>query len=250
MYLRNVIGDFMKTRLSILLLIILTACNSRLSGNTIENTQADSSTIKSNPQRQDTKDIRIDTLQINKQQYVQTLKDNKFNCLLSMQGDTIVKSENYYSRVDFLDIDEDGYMDIRVFAFSNTPNQCDNYLFDREIKTFKLIANCYFDIQKIRGTNFFYSYDRTGCSDMNWESYLSKIENYKLVNYGYIYGQGCDFEIKDNPQVIEIYTIGDSDKDKKKLIQSLPYLKHIPKFDNKWEFIEKYWTQNFKTFDR
>jgi hypothetical protein len=71
-----------------------------------------------------------------------------------------------------------------------------------------------------------------------------------LVNYGYINGQGCDFEVKVNPQVIEIYKLSGSDKDEKKLLKRFPYLKHIFKNDDKWAFIEKYWKQNFKTFDR
>lgn len=240
----------MKTRLNIILLIILTACNAKSTDKTIENKTTDNSINEIKVQQQDTVDIHIDTLQINNRQYIQILKDNKFNCLLSLQGDTIVKSEDYYFEAKFLDIDEDGYKDIRVFAFSNTPNQCDNYLFDKELKTFILIDNCDLDIKKLKGTQFYYSYNRVGCADMNWESHLSKIEKYKLVNYGYINGQGCDFEVKENPQVIEIYKVIDPDKDEKKLIKSLPYSKHIPKNNDKWDFIEKYWKQNFKTFER
>jgi hypothetical protein len=217
-YLPTVIGDFMTTRLNILFLIILTACNSKSADKTIENISADSSIIQIN-QGQDSVDIQIDTLKINDQKFIQTLKDSSFNCLLSLQGDTIVKSEDYYFKAEFLDIDKDGYKDIRVFAFSNTPNQCDNYLFDKRLKTFKLIENCDLDIQKIKGTDFFYSYNRAGCADMNWESHLSKIENYKLVDYGYIYGKGCDFEIEKNPQVIEIYKVSNSDTDEKVLIK-------------------------------
>lgn len=240
----------MKTRLNIIFLIILTACNSKSPDKTIGNKTADSSTIETKPQRQDKVDIHIDTLQINNQQFIQTLKDNKFNSLLSMKGDTIVKSEDYYFEAKYLDIDEDGYKDIRVFAFSNTPNQCDNYLFDNTTNTFKYIENCDLDIKKLNGTDFYYSYNRTGCADLNWESHLSKIENNKLVDYGYINGRGCDFEIKDNPQVIEIYKVINSDKDEKKLIKSLPYVKHIPKPDDKLTFIENYWKQNFKMFNR
>ena len=177
----------------------MTACNSKSADKTIENISADSSTIQIN-QHQDSVDIQIDTIKINDQKFIQTLKDSNFNCLLSLEGDTIVKSEDYYFKAEYLDIDKDGYKDIRVFAFSNTPNQCDNYLFDKTLKTFKLIENCDLDIQKIKGTDFFYSYNRVGCADMNWESHLSKIENCKLVDYGYIYGQGCDFEIEKNPQ--------------------------------------------------
>jgi len=238
------------TRLSILFLIIMTACNPKLDDKVIVKKQIDGLTLKSNIQLQETTTIHQDTITINNQHYIQISKDERFNCLLSMQGDTIIKSQNYYFKSKFLDIDEDGYKDIRVFAFSNTPNQCDNYLFDKKLKTFKLIENCNLDIQKIKGTNFFYSYNSAGCADMNWESYLSKIENYKIVDYGYIYGQGCDFEVENNPQVIEIYKIGNSDTYEKKLLKKLPYLKNIPEFEAKWSFIDKYWAQNFKTFDR
>jgi hypothetical protein len=228
---------------------MLTACNSKPTDKAIENISADSSTIQIKTKPEDTVDIQINTLKINDQQYVQILKDTKFNCLVSIQGDTIVKSEDYYSKAKFLDIDEDGYKDIRVFAFSNTPNQCDNYLFDKTINTFKLVENCYLDIQKLKGTDFFYSYNRAGCADLDWESHLSKIENYNLVDYGYINGKGCDFEIKNNPQVIEIYKVNISDTDEKKLIAKLPYRKHIKKDSNKWSFIKKYWTRNYKTFE-
>ncbi|MBK9673463.1 MAG: hypothetical protein IPO70_14815, partial [Bacteroidetes bacterium] len=98
----------MKTRLYILFLIILTACNSKPTDKTIENISADSSTIQIN-QRQDSVDIQIDTLNINDQKFIQTLKDSNFNCLLSLQGDTIVKSEDYYFKAEYLDIDKDGY---------------------------------------------------------------------------------------------------------------------------------------------
>ena len=240
----------MTTRLNILFLIILTACNSKSADKTIENNSADCSTVQIKTQQQDTVDIKIDTLKINGHKYIQTLKDSNFNCLLSIQGDTIVKSEDYYFKLELIDIDEDGYKDIRVFAFSNTPNQCDNYLFDKTTSSFKLIENCDLDIKKVKGTTFFYSYNRAGCADLNWESNLSKIENFKLVNYGYIHGQGCDFEINENPQVIEIYKVVNSDTDEKKLIKKLPYQKHIKEFGDKWEFIENYWTKNYKAFEQ
>lgn len=227
----------------------MTACNSKSADKTLEVISTDSSKIKSQVQRQDSIDINIDSLKINDQEFIKTLKDGKFNCLLSIKGDTVVKSEDYYLEAKFLDIDEDGYKDIRVFVFSNNPNQCDNYLFDQKLKTFKLIENCDLDIRKIKGTDFFYSYNRAGCADMNWESHLSKIENYKLVDYGYIYGQGCDFEIEKNAQVIDIYKVNNLITGDKKLIKKLPYQKYIKEFGDKWDFIEKYWIKNYKTFE-
>lgn len=239
----------MKTCLSLIFLIILTACNSRSIDKPIKNTPVDTTVIKSKVQQKDTVDIHIDTLQINNQKYIEKSIDGRFNCLWSIQGDTIVKSEDYYFNADFVDIDEDGYKDIRIYFVNNTPNQCDNYLFVKDSKTFKIIEDCDLDIHKIKGSQFYYSYNRAGCADMNWESYLSKIENYKLVDYGYIYGKGCD-EIKDNLRVIEIYKFGNSETDDKILVKKLPYRKYIPEFSDKWDFIEKYWKQNLKTFDR
>ncbi|MCU0421437.1 MAG: hypothetical protein MUC81_01405 [Bacteroidia bacterium] len=223
--------------------MILTACNSKSADKTMEIISTDSSKVQSKIQRHEPIDIKIDTLKINDQKFIQSLKDSNFNCLLSLQGDTIVKSEDYYFKAEFPDIDEDGYKDIRIFVFSNTPNQCYNYLYDKKHQTFKLIENSDLHIQKIKGTDFFYSYNRAGCADMNWESHLSKIENYKLIDYGYIYAQGCD------SQVIEIYKVNNSDTADKKLIKKLPYKKHIKEFGDKWDFIEKYWTKNYNTFE-
>jgi len=49
--------------------------------------------------------------------------------------------------------------------------------------------------------------------------------------------------------VIEIYKVVDNDSEKKTLVEKLSYLKHIPAFGNKWEFIEQYWNQNYEKFE-
>lgn len=64
------------------------------------------------------------------------------------------------------------------------------------------------------------------------------------IHIGHIYGQGCEFEIEENPQVIEAIM-----KKIKKQIEKLPYTKNITKFDKKWDFIEKYWNANYKGFE-
>lgn len=84
---------------------------------------------------------------------------------------------------------------------------------------------------------------------MNWVSDLFKIENFKAIQLGHIRGQGCDFEVKENPQVIEIYKVSDNNEEKSKLLKKLPYLKFIPDFGDKWNFIEEYWNRNYKKFD-
>jgi len=103
-------------------------------------------------------------------------------------------------------------------------------------------------IQIKANPNYYYSYHRAGCADMNWVSDLFKIENFKIIQLGYIYGQGCDSEDNENPPVIEIYKMENNDEEEGKLIESLLYAKHIPNFADKWDFIEKYWNGNYGKF--
>ena len=189
-----------------------------------------------------------DTLVLNNQRLVRTLRDQKLQSLTTLSGDTILKDVGYYSEIKFIDINADGYTDIRAFVVSNTPNQCENYLFDKEKMVFRLLQNCDLDIRLVKGTKYYYSYNRAGCADLNWESYLSEIENFKLVPVGYIYGQGCDFDVKENPQEILIYKITNPATETKLLIRKLPYSKYIPTFGDKWNFIANYWQKNWQTF--
>jgi hypothetical protein len=191
-----------------------------------------------------------DTLILNNQRLVRTLRDQKLQSLTTLSGDTILKDVGYYSEIKFIDINADGYTDIRAFVVSNTPNQCENYLFDKEKMVFRLLQNCDLDIRLVKGTKYYYSYNRAGCADLNWESYLSKIENFKLVPIGYIYGQGCDFDVKENPQQMLIYKITNPATETKLLIRKLPYSKYIPTFGEKWNFIGSYWQKNWQTFKR
>jgi hypothetical protein len=231
-------------------LILFASCNSTPGNETIKKLPDSNLKINNLAHKQDTIGISYDTLELNNRLYIQGSSDNKFNFLLSIEGDTIVKKENFYSEADFLDINEDGYKDIRIYFFSSFPNQCDNYLFDKKTKTFKYIENCDLDITKIKGTDFYFTYNKAGCADMNWESYLCKIEKNVLVNYGYIYGRGCDSKEEEKPQVIEIYKVNEAGINQRKLFECIPYLKHIPKFEEKWDFIQKYWKQNYRVFER
>jgi hypothetical protein len=77
---------------------------------------------------------------------------------------------------------------------------------------------------------------------------LFYIDNFKTIHVGHIYGKGCDYEVKDNLQTIELYKVVKNDESQKILVEKLPYLKHIPDFGYKWTFIEKYWNQNYSKY--
>ena len=240
----------MKTIIIITFLVLLTTCNLKTNGTCTTKISVNRSTNEHVSAKHC--ETRKDTITLNGQKYIQILSIEKehFNCLISLSGDTVVKSEDYYNSAEYIDINEDGDKDIRIYVISNTSNQCDNYLYDKIHKTFRNIENCDLDIKKIYGKNLYYSYNSIGCSDMNWESYLSEIVDYKLIHLGHIEGLGCDYNTKENPQVIEVYKITNPNNEKKTIIEKLPYKKNIPKFDDKWNFIETYWTKNYSIFEK
>lgn len=98
-------------------------------------------------------------------------------------------------------------------------------------------------------SSYYYSYHRAGCADMNWASDLFKITNFKIVQVGHMYGKGCNFEVRQNPQVVEVYKVINNDEGKGKLVEKLPYLTNIPRFGDKWDFIKNYWNKNYQKFD-
>jgi hypothetical protein len=238
----------MKPTNIILFLFLLVSCNLKAGGRIREIPFSNSSESTRSENTQDTISLHSDTLKVNGLNFIQILKGNSFKCLLSQKGDTVIDFRDYYFKVEIIDINEDTFNDLRVFIFSNTPNECENYLFDKDLKTFRKIEGCDLDIKKIKGTDFYYSYNRAGCDDMNWESYLSKIEDFKLVSYGYINGLGCD-NTKENSQLIEIYKIINSEKGRMVLLRKLPYLNNITKNNNKWDFIRNYWYHEYKKFE-
>lgn len=152
---------------------------------------------------------------------------------------------------EFTDFNKDGNPDI-LFTYIGNNSSYDLFLFDNRTNEFNNLEG--FDrfseaIQLKTNPKYYYSYQKAGCADMNWVSDLFYIENFKIIQIGHIYGQGCDFEVKENPQVIEIYRILVNNEENKKLIKKLPYKKNIPKFGDKWNFIEKYWNNNYGEFN-
>lgn len=235
----------------IILFFFFIACNSNTKDINTTTNNSDSLKAKNiNVHTMDTTNIHRDTILINNIKYIQTIiKEDQFACLTSLNGDTIIPFADFYFKIKLLDINKDGYKDIRVLIFSNAPNQCDNYLYDKNSKNYRIIEDCSINIEKIKGTDYYYSICKAGCAAMDWDSYLSKIENYKQTNYGYIYIQGCDFEIKENLQVIEIYKVTNSENDTKILIKKLPFKKYISNHSD-WDFIKRYWKRNYRNFEK
>lgn len=149
--------------------------------------------------------------------------------------------------IKFPDFNNDNYPDILLTHYGNNPTYY-LYLFDSNIKHFKNIPNymSFPDAVQLKSNpNYYYSYHRAGCADMTWVSDMFKIVDFKIIQTGHIIAEGCD----PNNGIIQVYKVINNDREKKYLISKLPYLKTLKKYDNKWDFIEKYWNKNFRTFN-
>ena len=152
---------------------------------------------------------------------------------------------------EFTDFNKDGNLDI-LFTYIGNNSSSEIYLFDSKTDEFKKLEG--FDrfpeaTQLKVNPKYYYSYHRAGCADMNWVSDLFFIDNFKTIQIGHIYGHGCDFEEKENQQIIKIYKVFEENEENKKEVEKLPYLQNISAFGDKWDFIEKYWNKNYGKFN-
>lgn len=152
--------------------------------------------------------------------------------------------------IKYPDFNKDGNPDILMDFFGNNSTYS-LYLFDPTKRKFIEIENyaSFPDAIHLKtNPKYYYSYHRAGCADMNWVSDLFTIQDFKIIQLGHIDGQGCNFEVKENPQLLKIYKVTNNDEENEKLIEELPYLKLIPEYGDKWYFIENYWNNNYAKF--
>ena len=230
----------MKVFLSAVLLIMVASCHSNRNKNPISTTAIN---LKETTSKKEMAEWRIDTIKINNTQMIKVTKDSLIYYLSTVSGDTVARAANYYDDMEITDIDHDGYNDIRIYVSGNTPNQCENYLYDAGTKKFILLKNCDLDLKLIKGSHVFFTYHHAGCADNNWESHLLRIKDYTAIELGYICGQACD-----SPRQIKVYKTSIEDESAN-LVDSLPYDKVIPKYEDKWDFIERYWQKNHQRYE-
>ena len=189
--------------------------------------------------------LNIDTATIDGVKYKAIYKTNKYFFILNSKEDTVFKSKNYFRFFEFTDFDNDNRKDLIFSYISNIPIK-DLILYDSKNKVFVPVENFskFPEPIKIKGTKFYYSFHHSGCADKNWDSDLFYIDNFKAIILGNISGRECDnMDVKDD---IYIYKIKEN---KKSLIKSLS-IDMIHKFkDDKWGFIEDFWTKNYKEFE-
>jgi hypothetical protein len=188
------------------------------------------------------------TMFINKKTFDIQTKDLNTNFVLLTVNSELLDTldSGGLSNLEFIDFNNDNNKDILVSYIANNPTSY-LYLFDPANNKFRFLENFmpFSDGTQLKKfPEFYFSYQRAGCADLNWVSALFKIENFKVIQLGYIDGKGCE----DEEQVIEIYKSIDNTEENKTLVEKLPYSKNIPKFEDKWDFIEKYWNKNYSKF--
>jgi hypothetical protein len=191
--------------------------------------------------------IHVDTTTILGQNYTAIYRDDDYFFVINAKSDTVFRNKELCPFFEFEDFDKDGYKDIRFHYMSNTPSIQDLVLFDKRTKKFKKVIdfNNYPTPEKIIGTKYYYSYHRSGCADMNWDSDLFFIDNFQTFRIGNIAGRECNN--RDEKDGIYINKVK---KGKEILYKTLP-IKTIEKYkDYKWGFIKEYWKENYTIFER
>lgn len=186
--------------------------------------------------------------------YVDNLSDEKTALFSITKNEKLILRDTLNSQsildVELVDFNHDGNKDIQVHHYGKN-SWASLYLFNLKSSTFDKIVDFekFTDIKPIQSENqYFYSYARAGCADMNWYSYLIKIENHKAIPIALIKGNGCPPRVDSEKMNIPIFKISNGDENSKKLIKELPYDGTLRPYEDKWDYLEKYWNENFRVF--
>ena len=194
------------------------------------------------------KEIKSDTLIVNNLKFIiEQFKEENLNfslIILNEKFDTIYKHNDFIDEYKITDFNNDGYQDIELDYITNVPGIVDVLLFDLTSGKFQIIEELgnYPSSIKIKNSEYYYSYERAGCADYNWESNLFYISDYKCVKIGNITGKGCGYEKRNG---IFINKIVDNEEVEINWIK-----RDTGYYDDKWEFIENYWTKNHLKFTK
>lgn len=164
--------------------------------------------------------------------------------LVDRKGDTVIRQlGDFYTNMEFSDVNQDGYKDILLYISSNTAGECELFLFSPRTNRYNRIADMqeFPAPQKIPHTPYYFSYHHSGCADMDWNSDLFYIKHLTAIRIGNISVSDCG-DPGDSVRISRVK--GDAERVIEKLsVKAFHRLK-----GGKWEFIERYWTHNFKKF--
>jgi hypothetical protein len=216
----------------IVFLLGLLACNSKHTADKVTVNQLDiDSTI-----------ISFDTTTILGEEY-RGFGTNQYKLfVLNSKGDTVLNQADLYFDFEFLDFNGDSLDDILVHPLTNVPAIQDLLLFDKTKSSFVMVRGFdkFPDPKPIQGTDYYYSYHRSGCADNFWDSDLFYIDNFETHLLGNISGNECEGE--------KGIVVSKVIKGEKRTVDKFA-VDVLEKYDaHKWGFIADYWKKNYSKF--
>lgn len=147
--------------------------------------------------------------------------------------------------VEQVDLDQDGHQDIIVNLFSNTPGDELHFLFDPGARRFVPLRNAdyYANTAPLEGANLCWSYNRAGCADYSWESWLYGIHGDSAFSLAHMEADICPGEPR---PIIRVY-LSRKNQDSI-LMDSIPADTSMEFFGKKWDMMTTYWRKNHKRF--
>lgn len=173
-----------------------------------------------------------------------SIYDHKNNLIQNFDQKSLHFGDAGLESLKFTDFNTDGHKDILIYYMTNVPGACDLILFNPIKRRFDIVSNftSFFSPQIIKGKKVYYSYRRSGCADLDWNSDLFIIRNYNAIRIGNILGKECDDNLRKQIIITKII------KTNKSTIEQLP-ISILKKYKNfKWGFIKAYWTNNYNKF--
>jgi hypothetical protein len=239
----------MKVNFILLFGLLIISCNHESSKNN-KFSQSDSiPNIASEKDQLKDSLLLVDTLTIEGNNFIvfQSYPGRDTSCNLTItdsKKDTVYVHPNYATNgFELEDFDNNGILDIRMYQLSNIGGISELIMFNKATKTFQEVKNFsdFADPKKIKNSAYWYSYQRAGCADVNWESKLFTIVGFKAIEVGEINGLFCEIE----PQKgIFIYKI--TGKQRKLIHTEKSWPK---KYNDRWAYMDDYWTKNYKNFE-
>jgi hypothetical protein len=219
-------------RLIIISILGLLACNSKNIGDNLVTGQSNIESII----------VTSDTTTILGEKYTGFGTKELKLVVLNSKGDTVLNQTDSYFEFEFHDFNSDSLDDIVVHRLSNVPGIQDLLLFDQARMGFIIVSGFdkFPDSKSVQGTNYYYSYHRSGCADNFWDSDLFYIDNFETHLLGNISGNECEGEKE--------IVVSRSIDGRREILDKFP-VDILEKYeDHKWGFILDYWTKNYSKF--
>ncbi|MGY0041238.1 XAC2610-related protein [Pedobacter sp. NJ-S-72] len=131
--------------------------------------------------------VAIDSVRINHKIYKAIFTVNEtssipYSALYILNSNGLIifqdSTNNEFSSFKFIDFNGDGYKDLLISYATNVPGIQDLILFNPKNNKFRKVTGFtgFPASQRIKGTNYYYSYHRSGCADMYWDSDLYELK--------------------------------------------------------------------------